>query len=125
MASGRFSLMSRRFADSVERSHHVLDSGVFLERVDRHVLAVATLLDTAVGHLVDERDVGVDPDRAELELACHAQRAPDVAGPDRSRQPVIDAVGPGQRLRLVAESLHRHDRPEYLATYDLGLGALR
>ena len=52
---------------SVELRHHVLDLGVVLERVGRHVLAVAGLLVAAVGHLGDERDVVVDPDRAELE----------------------------------------------------------
>ena len=52
---------------SSELDHHVLELGVVLDRVDRHVLAVAGLLEAAVGHLGDDRDVVVDPDRAELQ----------------------------------------------------------
>src|SRR2546426_779791 len=78
-----------RAGHSVKRCHHMLDLRVLLEGVDRHVLAVAALLVAAMGHLVDERDVRVDPDRAELQLAGHAKRAPDVSGPDRRGKPVV------------------------------------
>src|SRR5262245_2996195 len=67
---------------SVELRHHVLDLRVILERVRREVLPVARLLVAAVGHLGDERDVVVDPDRAELERPRRAQCAADVARPD-------------------------------------------
>ena len=41
--------------------HDVLDLGVLLEGVGRHVLAEATGLESAVRHLTDDRDVVVDP----------------------------------------------------------------
>src|SRR5690242_19003885 len=50
-----------------ETHHHVLQLGVLLDRVDRHVAAVARLLEAVVRHLVHERDVVVDPHRAELQ----------------------------------------------------------
>src|SRR6266487_6277492 len=67
-----------RAVASAETDHHVLDLGVVLERVYRQVLAVAGLLVAAVRHLRGERDVVVDPDRAELQLARGVQRARDV-----------------------------------------------
>ena len=51
--------------------HHVLDPGVVLEPVHRQVLAVARVLEAAVRHLPDQRDVGVDPDAAEVEPGRH------------------------------------------------------
>jgi hypothetical protein len=47
--------------------HHVLELGVVLDGVERHVLAVAALLEPAVGHLRHQGDVVVDPDGAELQ----------------------------------------------------------
>ena len=54
---------------AVDLGHHVLDPGVVLEAVHRQVLAVAGVLEAAVRHLGDERDVAVDPDAAEVERA--------------------------------------------------------
>ena len=48
--------------------YHVLDARVVLEAVDREVLAVARLLETAVGHLGHEGNVRVDPHAAEVVL---------------------------------------------------------
>src|SRR6478672_1121277 len=104
---------------SVKRRHHMLDLRVLLERVHRHVLAIPALLVAAVRHLVEERDVGVDPDGAELELAGHAQGAADVARPDGRREAVVDAVRPRERLVLARERLDGDDRPEHLALDDL------
>src|SRR5713226_8005655 len=101
----------------------MLDLRVLLERVDRHVLAVAALLVAAVWHLVDERDVRVDPHGAELQLAGHAQRAADIARPDGRGEAVLDAVGPLERLLLVAEPLDRHHRAEDLLGDDLRVGS--
>src|SRR6185437_13330145 len=98
-----------------EIGHHVLDDRVVLERVDAQVLAVAGLLEAAVRHLRDERDVVVDPHAAEAQRARDAQRAPDVARPDRRREPVARAVGPCDRLLLVGEALHGDHRAEDLA----------
>src|SRR5207248_11363472 len=83
---------------SVKRGHDVLDLGVFLERVERHVLAVPALLVAAVRHLVDERDVSVDPDGAELQLARHPEGAAYIPGPDRGGEAVVHAVRPRERL---------------------------
>src|SRR5437899_6100321 len=97
----------------------MLDLRVLLERVERHVLAVAALLVTAVRHLVDQRDVGVDPHRAELKAASHPQRAADVACPDRGSKSVIDRVRPFESLVLVGELLNRDHGSENLALDDL------
>src|SRR6478752_6469070 len=94
--------------------HDVLDPGVVLEPVHGEVLAVARVLEAAVRHLGDERDVGVDPDDAEVEALGHPHRAAVVLGPHAGGQAVLDAVGPAQRLGLVAELLHGHDRAEDL-----------
>src|SRR5690349_15663466 len=49
------------FADVV---HDVLDPGVVVQAEHRQVLAVPGVLEAAVRHLRDERDVRVDPDHA-------------------------------------------------------------
>ena len=49
--------------------HDVLGAGVVVERVDRQVAAVAGALEPAPRDLVGEHQVGVDPDRAGVELA--------------------------------------------------------
>src|SRR6266852_3091268 len=109
----------------VEGCHDVLDLGVLLERVDRHVLAVAALLVPAMRHLVDERDVRVDPHGSKLQPPGHSQRTPHVTGPHGRRQPVVDGVRPFQRLVLVAEALDGDDGAEHLSLDDLGLGSGR
>src|SRR6266545_3420981 len=58
-------------AMSVDLCHHMLDLRVVLERVNGQVLAVAGLLEAAVRHLGDKRNVVVDPDGPELELPGH------------------------------------------------------
>ena len=65
-------------------------------------------------HLGDDRDVGVDPHRAEVQALGHAGGAAEVPRPHRRREPVLHAVGPLQRLRLVAELLDGDDRTEDL-----------
>src|SRR4051794_31062517 len=99
---------------SVEVGHHVLDARVVLEAVHREILAIAGALEAAVGHLGDERDVRVDPDAAEVEPARDAHGTAVIRRPDRRREAVLDAVGPLHGLVLVAERLHRDDRPEDL-----------
>src|SRR4051812_46208428 len=85
----------------VEVRHHVLDARVVLEPVHREVLAVAGVLEAAVRHLGDERDVRVDPDAAEVEAPGDAHRSAVVLRPDRGGEPVLHAVGPAHRLVLV------------------------
>src|SRR5690349_11493774 len=101
------------------RAHHVLDPGVVLQGVRREVLAVTRLLEPAVRHLRDQRDVRVDPYAAELERPRHADRPRVVGGEHARREPVGGVVGELQRLRLVRERLHGDDRPEDLVAGDL------
>src|ERR1017187_1545807 len=101
-----------RLALVADVAHHVLDPGVILESVDRQVLAVAGMLETAVRHLGYERDVRVDPDRAEVELPGGPHRPAVITGPDARGQAVLHAVGPADGLVLGAELLHGHHRPE-------------
>src|SRR3984885_358991 len=75
-------------------AHDVLDAGVVLEAVHGQVLAVAGVLEAAVRHLGDDRDVGVDPYRAEVQPLGHPHGAGVVRGPDAGGQAVLDAVGP-------------------------------
>src|SRR5829696_152271 len=99
--------------------HHVLDPGVVLEAVHRQVLAVAGVLEAAVRHLGDQRDVGVDPHAAEVQALGHPHRPAVVPGPDRGRQAVLHPVGPAGRLVLLGEPLHGDDRPEDLVLHHL------
>src|SRR5256714_6636543 len=92
-----------------EVAHNVLDPGVVLESVYRQVLAVPGVLETAVRHLGDEQDVGVDPDGPEVQLARHAHGPAVVPGPDAGGQAVLYPVRPAHRLLLGAELLHRDD----------------
>src|SRR6201996_4957665 len=90
--------------------HHVLDARVVLQAVHGQVLAVAGVLEAAVGHLGHDRDVGVDPHGAEVQALGHPHGAAVVLGPHAGGQAVLDAVGPGGGLILVAELLHGDDR---------------
>src|SRR4249919_3359400 len=96
-------LMVWSFADV---GHHVLDAGVVLQAVHREVLAVARVLEAAVRHLGDDRDVAVDPHAAEVQPAGDPHGAAVVPGPHRRREAVLAVVGPADRLLLVAEPLH-------------------
>src|SRR4029077_10700996 len=53
--------------------HDVLDDRVVLDRVHRLVLAVARLLEPAMGHLGGQGEVVVDPDRPELDRLGYAE----------------------------------------------------
>src|SRR3954453_11493534 len=97
----------------------MLDLRVVLERIDREILSVARLLVAAVRHLGDERNVVVDPDGPELELAGRVQGSTDVSSPDGSGEAVADVVCPGDRLVIVGEALHANDGSEDLALDDL------
>src|SRR6201995_6209842 len=95
-------------------AHDVLDAGVVLEAVHGQVLAVAGVLEAAVRHLGHDRDVGVDPHRAEVQALGHPHGPAVVLGPYARGQAVLDAVGPADRLVLVGEPLHGDDRAEDL-----------
>lgn len=87
---------------------------VYLHAVVREVLPIARILEPAVRHLGDERDVGVDPHRPEFEVTREPKGAGMVLRPDAGCQTVFDAVRLRQRVLLVDEGLHGDDRPEDL-----------
>src|SRR4051812_33046267 len=105
---------TRILTSHVDRGHHVLDARVVLEPVHREVLAGARVLEAAVGHLGDDRDVRVDPHAAEVEAPGHAHGPAVVLGEDAGREPVLHAVRPGHGLVLVGEALHAYHRAEHL-----------
>ena len=85
----------------------------------RLAVAVARLLRAAERqvHLGADR-AGVDVRDAGLEVAHRAERAVDVPGEDRGREPVADPVRDAERLRLVAEADEGERRPEDLLLGD-------
>src|SRR6185437_9050751 len=99
---------------AIDVTHHVLDTGVVLESVHRQVLAVPGVLEPPVRHLGNERNVGVDPDGAEVQPPGHPHGPAVVAGPDARGQAVLHPVRPAHRLFLGAEPLHGDDRAEDL-----------
>src|SRR5215475_9265972 len=104
----------RRRSSAAVVAHDVLDPGVVLESVYRQVLAVPGVLEPPMRHLGDERDMGVDPDGAEVQLPGHPHGPAMVPGPDARGQAVLHPVRPAHRLVLGAEPLHRDDRAEDL-----------
>src|SRR4028119_652584 len=94
--------------------HDVLDAGVVLEAVHGEVLAVAGVLEPAVGHLGDDGDVRVDPDAPEVQPPAYPHRPPVILREDAGGEAVADAVGPLYRLVLVAEGLDGDDGAEDL-----------
>src|SRR2546421_4005346 len=93
----------------------MLDLCVVLEGVHAQVLAVARLLEAAMGHLRCKRDVVVDPHAAESKRVRDPHGAADVAGPHRSGEAIWRAVRPRDRLIFVRERLDGDDRSEDLA----------
>src|SRR4051794_19417700 len=112
---------SRRSGGSAssDLEHHVLDDRVVLDRVHALVLAVTGLLEAAVRHLRDQREVVVDPDGAELDRLGDAHPFRDVARPDRCGEAEAHVVGPCDRLLFVAEVLDADDGAEDLVLDDL------
>lgn len=62
--------------------HHMPDHGVILQRVGAEVFAVAGLFQAAVGHLINQHEMGVDPGAAIAEGGGGLHGAADIAGPD-------------------------------------------
>src|SRR3990172_9912560 len=77
--------------------HDVLHDRVVLQGVHGHVLAVAGLLEAAVRHLADDRQVVVDPHGAEAQAARGVQRAVHVRRPDGGGEAVVYGVRPADR----------------------------
>src|ERR1022692_859641 len=106
--------MGERPVDSATESdfnvvHDMLDAGVVLETVHREVLAVPGTFESAVRHLGDDRNVGVDPDASKVEVTRETHRSTVIARPHRGGQPVLHSVGPRKGFSVVAELLDRDD----------------
>ncbi len=98
-----------------EYRREVIDRQIeLMHEVHGQVLAVAGVLEAAVRHLGHDRDVGVDPHRAEVQALGHPHGAAVVLCPHARGQPVLDTVGPPDRLVLVGEPLDGDDRAEDL-----------
>jgi hypothetical protein len=105
--------------------HDVLDLGVFLERVRRHVLARPGLLEAAVRHLGRHHEVVVDLDVAEVQGPRRLHGREHVARPDARGESVARVVGHRQCLVNGIERQDREHRPEHLILDDLAvLGAV-
>ena len=71
----------------IKLHHHVLDLGVVLDRVDRHVLAVARLLEAAVRAAPTRSGCGRSPRRCRTARSFAMRMRPaDVARPDARRR---------------------------------------
>src|SRR2546423_6534437 len=87
----------------LETDEAVLDFGVELERVQAGFAADAAALVPAKGRLLVHAPAAVDAEDAGLDAPSHAQRAADVAGPDRPGKTVRCVVDQAQDLILVGE----------------------
>src|ERR1700722_13294656 len=92
---------------------------VVLETIDREVFSVPGVLEATVWHFGDQRDVGVDPDAAEVEVTRHPHGPAVVTCPNARCEPVLDPVGPFQCLSLTFELLHRYYRAKDFLLYQL------
>ena len=59
----------KRYLD-LKLDHDMARNGVVLEREDREIFAVARTFESAVGHFVDQHEVGVDPGASVAEGGC-------------------------------------------------------
>src|SRR6266550_9580399 len=87
----------------LETDEDVLDFGVELERMHAQFAADAATLVAAKGRLLVHAPAAVDAEDAGLDAPSHAQRAADVAGPDRPGKAVRCVVDQAQDLILVGE----------------------
>ncbi|MPL93022.1 hypothetical protein SDC9_39146 [bioreactor metagenome] len=92
---------------------------VILERIDRHVLAIARLLQPAMRHLVGQHEMGVHPGAAVLQPRGDREALAHVLGPDRRRQPIVRVIRPADRLFRLVEAGDRDDGAKDLAPDDL------
>src|SRR6266540_4695386 len=91
---------------------------VELERLEPELAAEAGLLVPAER---DSREGGVrhvDPDCPGLDPTCKPVAPRGISGPDGCHQPVPDVVRDADRVLLILERDHRHDRPKDLLLGD-------
>ena len=87
----------------------MLDAGVILEAVTGEILAVAALLETAVRHLGNDRDMGINPYTSKVQTLRQSHGAAMVLGPDRRGQAVFHIIGHGKGLCLILKFLDGDD----------------
>ena len=73
-------------------------NGVVLEGEDGEIFAVARTFHPAVGHFVDEHEVGIDPGTSVAEGGCDFHALGKIRGPDGGGESVFRIVGPADRF---------------------------
>ena len=97
---------------------HALRLEVELDRLEPELATEAGLLVAAERNARERRVRHVDPDGAGLDPRGDAMAASGVAGPDAGHEPVLDVVRDPDRVLLVLERDHGHDRAEDLLLRD-------
>src|SRR5215213_10518507 len=92
----------------------MLYAGVVFEAIHGEVLAVARVLEAAVGHLGDEGDVRVDPHAPEVQPPADPHGPSVVLREHAGGEAVPNAVGPPDCLVLIGERLNGEDGTEDL-----------
>src|SRR5437868_3425662 len=95
-----------------ETDEDVLDFRVELERVHAELAADAAAFVAAEGCLLVDAPAAVDAQHAGLDAPRDTQRAPDIASPDRTREPVGGVVDQPQYFIFVAEGDDGQHRAE-------------
>src|SRR5512146_1238810 len=97
---------------------HRLRTGVFLDRLDAEVAAVA-----GAAHAAERRSrvgplVAIYPDHPGDDLPGHAMSPREVAGPEPAAQDINGVVGDGDYFVFILERGDRHERAENLLLAD-------
>src|SRR5262249_41172624 len=95
--------------------------GVAQQLLQAAFLADAGILQAAIGRTLEVVADPIDPDAAGLHPARRVDRALDVLGPHRRREPIFERVGKLDDRVLVAPGEHGDYRPENLLARDLHL----
>src|SRR5471030_538853 len=103
--------------------HDVLQARELTHHFEAAATAVTASLGAAVRGHISRRAIGVDPDRARLNVACKTQGAVDVLGPYACGQAVFGIVGKRDEFLFRVERNHAHDRPENLLLHEAHLVA--
>ena len=103
-----FHCLSRR-ADN-----HVLEVGIFVDRVQRSIAAEARLLETTERKFDHRPGTAVDIDVAGHQPVGDLEHVLQIVRPDRRAEPGFRAVGDCDRLVHGIEGMHAQDRPEDL-----------
>ena len=100
----------------------MLDAGVVVKAIGRQILAITRVLEASVRHFGSQWDVGVYPDRSEVEVLGKAHSSGVVVSPDRRCQAVLHVIGPGQCLLIATKALHsKHWAKDFILNVLIGL----